>query len=94
MTESTYYTSKMSNLPTETSKAMEHSQLEAIASPNEKMGEAQIIEQAKEATEIEHTLSVMECVKNYPMAIFWSIMVSMCVVMEGLHSTFTFRVVN
>lgn len=81
----------MSDLPTETSKAVQDSQLEAITSPNEKRGEAQMIEQAKEATEIDHTLSVVECVKNYPMAIFWSIMVSMCVVMEGLHSTSTLR---
>lgn len=73
----------MSDLTTETGKAMEHSQLEAITSPDEKMSEAQMIEQAKEATEMDHTLSVVECVKNYPMAIFWSIMVSMCVVMEG-----------
>jgi SP family general alpha glucoside:H+ symporter-like MFS transporter len=84
----------MSDLPTETGKAVQHSHLEAVTSPNEKMGEAQIVEQAKEATEIEHTLSVMECVKNYPMAIFWSIMVSMCVVMEGLHSTSTFRIIS
>lgn len=86
----------MSDFPREESKALQDSQLEAITSPNEKMGEAQIIEQAKEATEIEHTLSVMECVKNYPMAIFWSLMVSMCVVMEGLHSksTFTFRILS
>jgi MFS transporter, SP family, general alpha glucoside:H+ symporter len=82
----------MSDLPADTSKAVQHSQLEAITSPNEKMGGAQIIEQAKEATEIEHTLSVMACVKNYPMAIFWSLMVSMCVVMEGLHPTSTFRI--
>lgn len=84
----------MSALPTETSKAVQHSELEAMTSHNEKMGEAQIIEQAKEATEIEHTLSVMECVKNYPMAIFWSIMVSMCVVMEGLRCASTFRILS
>ena len=40
----------MSNLLTETSKVVQHSQIEAITSPNEKMGEVQIIEQAKEAT--------------------------------------------
>ena len=80
----------MSNLPRETNKAVQPSHLEAITSPNEKMGEAQIIEQAKEATEVEHSLSVMECVKNYPMAIFWSLMVSMCVVMEGMHCKSTF----
>jgi MFS transporter, SP family, general alpha glucoside:H+ symporter len=84
----------MSDLPTETSKAVQLSQLEAIASPDEKMGEAQVIEQAKEATEIEHTLSVMECVRNYPMAIFWSVTVSMCVIMEGLHSTPIVRILS
>jgi len=81
----------MSELPTESSKAVQPSHLEAITSPNEKMGEAQIIEQAKEATEVEHTLSVRECVKNYPMAIFWSVMVSMCVVMEGQESTSIYK---
>lgn len=84
----------MSDLPTETGRAERHSQLEAVTSRNEKMGETQIIEQAKEATEIEHTLSVVECVKNYPMAIFWSIMVSMCVVMEGPYSKSTFRLLS
>jgi SP family general alpha glucoside:H+ symporter-like MFS transporter len=84
----------MSDLPTETSKAVQHPELGAVTSQNEKMGEAQIIEQAKEATEIEHTLSVMGCVKNYPMAIFWSVMVSMCVVMEGQHSLSTFGILS
>jgi len=38
---------------------------------------------AKEATAIEHSLTTLEAVKAYPMAIFWCLMVSMCVVMEG-----------
>lgn len=84
----------MSDLPAGAVNAMQHSQLEAVTSPNEKLGETQIIEQAKEATETQHTLSVMECVKNYPMAIFWSIMVSMCVVMEGSYCISLFRILS
>ena len=42
-----------------------------------------IEEKAKEAQATEHSLSTFEAVKAYPMAIFWSLMVSRCVVMEG-----------
>jgi hypothetical protein len=38
---------------------------------------------AAEATEAEHALSPLQAVRAYPMAIFWSFMVSMCVIMEG-----------
>jgi hypothetical protein len=38
---------------------------------------------AKEAIAAEHKLSAGEAVRAYPMAIFWSLMVSMCVIMEG-----------
>ena len=31
----------------------------------------------------QHGLGVLEAIKAYPMAIFWSLMVAMCVVMEG-----------
>lgn len=36
-----------------------------------------------QAVTSQHSLSVAEAVKAYPMAIFWSLMVAMCVVMEG-----------
>lgn len=39
--------------------------------------------EAKEAQASEHALSVAAAIRAYPMAIFWSLMVSMCVVMEG-----------
>ena len=42
-----------------------------------------LITLAKDASEFEHQLSPLEAMKAYPMAIFWSLMVSMCVVMEG-----------
>ena len=34
----------------------------------------------------EHNLTVREAIKAYPMAIFWSLAVSMCVIMEGFDS--------
>lgn len=73
----------MSGLPTD--KTPSH--VEAVTSMNEKMGEAQIIKQTKEANDAGHALSVMDCVRNYPMTIFWSLMVSMCVVMEDQFSS-------
>lgn len=41
---------------------------------------------ARAATEVAHELSLRDAIKVYPMAIFWSLMVSMCVVMEGLRT--------
>jgi SP family general alpha glucoside:H+ symporter-like MFS transporter len=38
---------------------------------------------AKEGAQLEHQLTPWQAVKAYPMAIFWALMVSMCVVMEG-----------
>ena len=35
------------------------------------------------ASALEHELSILECIKAYPTAIFWALMVSMCVIMEG-----------
>ncbi|KHO00160.1 maltose permease MAL31 [Metarhizium album ARSEF 1941] len=39
--------------------------------------------QAEQGTLAEHALSVTEAIKTYPMAIFWALMVSLTVVMEG-----------
>lgn len=36
---------------------------------------------AKDGAEREHNLSPWEAIKAYPMAIFWALLVSMCVVM-------------
>ncbi|KAL2821541.1 general substrate transporter [Aspergillus granulosus] len=38
---------------------------------------------AKSATENEHQMSVMDCVKLYPKAIAWSMVISTCIVMEA-----------
>ncbi|KAL2851522.1 sugar transporter [Aspergillus pseudoustus] len=38
---------------------------------------------AKRATENEHNMSVLDCVKLYPKAIAWSIVISTCIVMEA-----------
>jgi SP family general alpha glucoside:H+ symporter-like MFS transporter len=38
---------------------------------------------AKKATENEHNMSVWDCVKLYPKAIGWSVVISTCTVMEA-----------
>lgn len=38
---------------------------------------------AKDGAENEHNITPMQALQAYPMAIFWSLMVSMCVIMEG-----------
>jgi SP family general alpha glucoside:H+ symporter-like MFS transporter len=48
-----------------------------------KMQGSQLNYAAKEAAELEHQLGPWAAVKAYPMAIFWAVLVSMCVVMEG-----------
>jgi hypothetical protein len=40
---------------------------------------------AQQAIDAAHQLSPREAIRAYPMAIFWSLMVSMCVIMEGQH---------
>ncbi|KAH7417731.1 general substrate transporter [Cadophora sp. MPI-SDFR-AT-0126] len=50
---------------------------------NLKMQGTQLNNAALEGTILEHDLSILECVKAYPTAIFWALMVSMCVIMEG-----------
>jgi MFS transporter, SP family, general alpha glucoside:H+ symporter len=56
--------------------------LEAVTSPSEK--HVHVINQnAQEATLIEHTLTLREAFRKYPKAIFWSVMVSTSIIMEG-----------
>ncbi|ODQ69669.1 hypothetical protein LIPSTDRAFT_100465 [Lipomyces starkeyi NRRL Y-11557] len=43
----------------------------------------QLTETAKTAAEVEQHLPPLEAIKAYPKAIFWSLVVSMCVIMEG-----------
>lgn len=40
---------------------------------------------AKEHIEVEHSLSLWQAIKSCPMAIFWCLMVSMCVVSRRSH---------
>ncbi|KAH7134799.1 general substrate transporter [Dactylonectria estremocensis] len=44
---------------------------------------AGIIEHAKAATEKEHNMTLMQGIRLYPKAIFWSFLISTCIVMEG-----------
>lgn len=40
-----------------------------------------IVEDAAVMSRVEHELSAWEAIKAYPMAVFWCLVVSMCVVM-------------
>lgn len=59
------------------------------ASPNPAADIAQlksmdrIIQDAKQATEKEQRMTLLEGIKLYPKAIAWSVLISTCIVMEG-----------
>jgi SP family general alpha glucoside:H+ symporter-like MFS transporter len=42
-----------------------------------------IIQEAKEASDYEHEMSIFECIRRYPKAIGWSVLASTGLVMEG-----------
>ena len=46
-----------------------------------------LIENAAIGSQIEHELSAWEAIKAYPVAVFWCLMVSMCVVMVSVISS-------
>ncbi|KAK9327602.1 hypothetical protein V1520DRAFT_314768 [Lipomyces starkeyi] len=50
---------------------------------NQDLYSNQLTESAKIAAEVEQHLPALQAIKAYPMAIFWSLVVSMCVIMEG-----------
>lgn len=69
----------------ENKEAFNHtSHLENVNNLEEKMYGKELKIFAKEAADIEHELGPFAALKAYPMAVFWSLMVSMCIVMEGM----------
>jgi len=44
---------------------------------------AEVIRNAKSATEKEHKMTLWQGVKLYPKAVFWSVLISTCIAMEG-----------
>lgn len=58
-------------------------QLESSPDLNEKLKGEVLDEYAKDGVKVEHEMGAWEAVKSHPMALFWCLMVSMCVVMEG-----------
>lgn len=42
-----------------------------------------LIADAKAATEKEHKMTLLQGIRLYPKAVFWSIVISTCIVMEG-----------
>ena len=67
---------------TDLENKMQHaSHVEAPEKPSKAL-----IDNAAIGSQIEHELSAWEAIKAYPVAVFWCLMVSMCVVMVTLIS--------
>lgn len=43
----------------------------------------QLIADARAATEKEHKMTLLQGIRLYPKAVFWSVIISSCIVMEG-----------
>ena len=63
-------------------KALDISHIESVGA-DEKLQGSRLTEYAKMGADVEHHMAPWQAVKTYPMAIFWAVLVSMCVVMEG-----------
>jgi SP family general alpha glucoside:H+ symporter-like MFS transporter len=75
------------NQPSKTTHVPEQSDLKVQAEDGIDMNEKpDIISQAKLATEIEHTLTTLEAIKAYPMAIFWGSIFATSLIMVGYDS--------
>lgn len=51
------------------------------------MGGSKLDEEAKQATAIEHSMTVWKSIKTYRKAVFWSVIVSATIIMEGYDTT-------
>jgi MFS transporter, SP family, general alpha glucoside:H+ symporter len=56
---------------------------ELAGAGDERLRGASLVGTAKENAVLEQNLTPLEAIKAYPMALFWALMVSMCVIMEG-----------
>lgn len=43
----------------------------------------QLVQDAKAATDNEHKMTLLQGIRLYPKAIFWSVVISTCICMEG-----------
>lgn len=78
------------NMPVEKSQ-VEHRDLSNVESDrhferewrDEKLQNRQLSQAAEDRSNVEHALTPGQAIRAYPMAIFWCLAVSMCVIMEG-----------
>lgn len=47
-------------------------------------GRTALAEDANLATQDEHNTTFLQAIKHYPKACFWSVIVSLCIIMDGL----------
>lgn len=74
----------MAFVATEKSEGVAQTQLENIHSATsleKNMQGDKLLHNAKDGAAMEHDLTPLQALKAYPMAVFWALMVSMCVVM-------------
>lgn len=74
-------------MASETEKKINDDAISTGSAPAVSLREAQtmadVIRNARLATEKEHKMTLMQGLKLYPKAIAWSILISTCIVMEG-----------
>ncbi|KGO76997.1 Major facilitator superfamily domain, general substrate transporter [Penicillium italicum] len=55
----------------------------STAGPASDSSMTKVIQNAKAATEKEHSMTLMQGIRLYPKAVLWSVLISTCIVMEG-----------
>lgn len=68
----------------DTGVGIEAAHVDDVLSPGLAQSSAKgLVADAEASAEAEHNLTARQAVRDYPWAIFWSLAVSMCVIMEG-----------
>lgn len=66
--------------------ATDEPKVESVVRRDKEGVEVEMIEDANEATDVEHKLSVKEAFQLYPMAVVWSTLFCLCIIMDGYDS--------
>lgn len=70
--------------PKDQKDSLQHvEKLESMAEHTIMQGEKVLVQNAQDSVDLEHSLTPLEAIKSYPMAIFWCLVISTCVIMEG-----------
>jgi len=70
-----------------TTKGTENDKVEVAEVSVEKLSEKQLNNEAHNATDAEHNITIRQALKTYNRAVFWSVLISTTVIMEGYDVT-------